>query len=67
MNQLTRLVSIAVLSFTLAGCTPILRTHGNMVEDDRLSQITPGVSRQADVASILGTPSAEGTFNPNEW
>lgn len=51
----------------LAGCSPITRTHGNMVEADRLQQINPGVTRQADVVALLGTPSAEGTFNPNEW
>lgn len=55
------------LVFALFACTPIVRTHGNMVETDRLQQVNPGVSRQADVAALLGTPTAEGTFNPNEW
>ena len=67
MNTMMRITSTVSLCAVLAGCSPVVRTNGNMVEDDRLSQITPGVSRQADVSSILGTPSAEGTFNPNEW
>lgn len=60
------LFTLALL-LALAACSPITRTHGNMVTEDNLRQINPGVSRQADVAALLGTPSAEGTFNPNEW
>lgn len=62
-----RIVTPLALLLCLGACSPIVRTNGNMVEDDKLGQITPGVSRQADVAAVLGTPSAEGTFNPNEW
>lgn len=53
--------------FALAACSPITRTHGNMVDAENLKQVNVGVSRQADVVALLGTPSAEGTFNPNEW
>ncbi len=58
--------TIALL-LALTACSPITRTHGNLISDDNLKQINPGVSRQADVAALLGTPSAEGTFDPNEW
>lgn len=57
----------ALCACLLAGCAPIVRTHGSRVDADRLAQIQPGVSRQADVAALLGTPSAEGTFDPNAW
>lgn len=58
---------VVMLGLSLTACAPIVRTHGNSVTENELSQIQTGVSRQADVAAVLGTPSAEGTFNPNEW
>lgn len=62
-----RLLVTLPLLLALAACSPVTRTHGNMVSDNDLGQIHPGVSRQADVVAVLGTPSAEGTFDPNEW
>lgn len=62
-----KLLALTLLPLCLSACSPIVRTHGNMVTDIELSQIHPGVSRQPDVVAVLGTPTAEGTFNPNEW
>jgi len=62
-----RLIIPSALVLALAGCSPVVRTHGNRVDPERLAQVQVGVSRQSDVAALLGTPSAEGTFNPNEW
>lgn len=67
MMSFSRPALLASLLLGLAACSPVVRTHGNMVDPERLSQIHTGVSRQADVAALLGTPTAEGTFNPNEW
>lgn len=38
-----------------------------MVDDQRLSQIKQGVSTKEDVLSALGTPSAAGTFDDQNW
>lgn len=63
-----KLIATTSILLSLAACAPIVRSHGNFgVTDDQLSQIHPGVSQQFDVAAILGTPSAEGTFDPNQW
>lgn len=62
-----RFLPALLLIPALVACSPVTRTHGNMVSDNDLEQIHAGVSRQADVAAVLGTPSSEGTFNPNEW
>ncbi|WP_198378730.1 outer membrane protein assembly factor BamE [Neoroseomonas rubea] len=47
------------------GPDPILR--GNHVDADRLSQITPGVQTRSDVEALLGSPSARGTFDDDNW
>lgn len=41
--------------------------RGHAVEEEALAQITPGVSSRADVETLLGSPSATGTFDSNVW
>lgn len=60
----------ALLALTLAStaCSPIVRTNGSMFDTDTLTQLQPGVSRDSDVAALLGTPTTESTFDPrHEW
>ena len=69
-----RLPAILLLAGLLGGCAwlgerigpdPIER--GNRVDPDRLSQITPGVQTRNDVEQILGSPTARGTFDEDNW
>lgn len=63
-----RLLAGAALAVgLLSACGPQVTTHGHMVEERRLSQIQVGVSSRNDVAGILGTPSATGTFDEDVW
>ena len=62
-----KLFAMGLLISTTAACSPIVAVHGNFVEPERLEQIHEGISRKADVADILGTPTATGTFDPNTW
>ncbi len=62
-----KLFAIGLLISTAAACTPIVAIHGNFVERERLEQVHEGISRKADIADILGTPTATGTFDPNTW
>ena len=41
--------------------------RGNRVDSDELKQLVPGTSTQADVTSLLGSPTARGTFDQNSW
>lgn len=63
-----------LLVLALGGCAwlnerigpdPVAR--GNRVDPERLSQITPGVQTRADVEALLGSPSARGTFDDDNW
>jgi outer membrane protein assembly factor BamE (lipoprotein component of BamABCDE complex) len=47
------------------GPDPIMR--GNHVDAERLNQITPGVQTRSDVEALLGSPSARGTFDDDNW
>ena len=41
--------------------------RGNRLDAELLRQITPGVQTRQDVQSILGSPSASGTFDQEHW
>jgi outer membrane protein assembly factor BamE (lipoprotein component of BamABCDE complex) len=63
-----------ILVVLLAGCgwvtdrlgpPPVER--GNRVDAERLQQITPGVQTRNDVEALLGSPTARGTFDDDNW
>ncbi|WP_198370907.1 outer membrane protein assembly factor BamE [Roseomonas rosulenta] len=47
------------------GPAPVER--GNRVDAERLGQITPGVQTRNDVEALLGSPTARGTFDEDNW
>jgi outer membrane protein assembly factor BamE (lipoprotein component of BamABCDE complex) len=54
----------------LGGCSllfPPPQVRGNRVDATELQQLKPGTSTQTDVASLLGSPTAKGTFDQNNW
>lgn len=56
-----------VITLSLTACTKRVDIHGNVVKQSQLDRIQIGTHSQRDVASILGSPSASGTFNQNRW
>jgi outer membrane protein assembly factor BamE (lipoprotein component of BamABCDE complex) len=62
----TALAGLAV-PLLLAGCTPIVANRGNMLDEDRIAQVKPGVSSKNDVFEALGSPSVVSTFDDNTW
>ena len=51
----------------LAGCTPIVANRGNMLDEDRITQVKAGSSSKNDVFEALGSPSIVSTFDDNTW
>lgn len=64
-NTHTALIAAALL--TVTACTPTTATRGNLVEDFRLSEITPGVSTRTNVLKSLGSPTTTAPFDDNVW
>ncbi len=75
-----RAAAIGLLAvLTLGGCQymPTLpgadlfaaprQIRGSVIEEEQVGQITVGVSSRDDVQALLGSPSATGTFDDNEW
>jgi outer membrane protein assembly factor BamE (lipoprotein component of BamABCDE complex) len=51
----------------LPACSPIITTHGNMLPESKLKQVTPNVSTRADVMSYWGPPTTVSAFDNNTW
>ena len=57
----------ALAAALLAGCTPIVHQQGHVRDAEVLAQIEPGEQTREEVARMLGTPSAVGTFDDSRW
>lgn len=54
----------------LSACSAIDAPHqlrGNRVDADLIKELVPGTSTRADATSLLGSPSARGSFDDNTW
>lgn len=54
-------------ALALSACTPTTATRGNIVEDFRMAEITPGVSSRTNVLKSLGSPTTKAPFDDNVW
>jgi outer membrane protein assembly factor BamE (lipoprotein component of BamABCDE complex) len=55
------------ISLAAAGCTPIIANRGNLLDEDRITQVKTGTSSKNDVFEALGSPSVVSTFDDNTW
>lgn len=67
MPVLANSLRAILVAAALAGCTPIVSTHGQTPDPDVLAEIEPGRSSRTTVEEKLGTPSTRGVFDPNVW
>ena len=59
--------SLCFTAFSLNACTPTQATRGNIVEDFRMAELTPGVSTRTNVLKSLGSPTTTAPFDDNVW
>lgn len=65
-----RAVAALAAMLALPGCAVFSdqpHYRGIAVTQDELSQLTPGVSSQADVQAVLGPPTVQEVFDNNKW
>ena len=51
----------------LPACSPIVSTHGNLLSESKIKQVTAGSSTSADVVSYWGPPTTVSAFDNNTW
>ena len=61
------LLGCALAAALLAGCAPQVHQQGHVRDAEALAEIKPGVQTREEVARLLGTPSAVGTFEDTHW
>ena len=61
------LLGCALAAALLAGCAPQVHQQGHVRDAEALAEIKPGVQTREEVARLLGTPSAVGTFEDTRW
>jgi outer membrane protein assembly factor BamE (lipoprotein component of BamABCDE complex) len=67
LHRLTIVAGAAVLLAWTAGCAPTRSVQGFIAAESQIAALTPGTDTQATVLQALGSPTAVGTFNPNNW
>lgn len=67
MLKLLKIVTVLILSITLAACLyrPNIQ-QGNVITSDMLAQVKPGMTAE-QVRYVLGTPVLVNTFDPSRW
>ena len=67
MKKICALLPVLIISAALMACTPTQTNRGNIVEDFRMREITPGVSSRNNVLKSLGSPTTTAPFDDNVW
>jgi outer membrane protein assembly factor BamE (lipoprotein component of BamABCDE complex) len=62
-----RLALLGGLCLLSAACSGVEELRGNEPDPDKVLAVNPGIDTRQQVAQLLGTPSATGTFDPNTW
>ena len=57
----------AACAAALAGCEPIVTTHGYAPPEARLAEVEPGVDGAESVERKIGRPSTSGVIRANVW
>lgn len=66
----TRILRSAVLILcvgSMAGCTPLYRTHGYAPTDEDLADIVVGVDTKDTVDDVIGAPSSSGVLRDSGY
>ena len=67
MRRMRGVVLAAVLGATLAGCEPVVRSHGYAPDEALLAQLAVGQDTRATVAEKIGRPVTDSPFDDEGW
>ncbi|MEM9781485.1 MAG: outer membrane protein assembly factor BamE [Pseudomonadota bacterium] len=64
---LTHIAVTAAAGLALAGCSPVITSHGYAPPDELVQQIVPEVDTRGSVRRKIGQPGATGVFTDEGW
>ena len=62
-----RISTIALAAVLASGCASNRAHKGAVIDPQVASAIQPGVDNKASVQKLLGTPTFQAQFTPNDW
>lgn len=66
-RHVARGVLAALLIVGATACSPVVATRGNLIDDERFTQVAVGRSNVNDVARVFGSPTTVSTFDRRTW
>lgn len=67
MKNVKLTLATLISLMAICACTPTQATRGNIVEDFRIAEVTPGISTKTNVLNSLGSPTTQAPFDENVW
>jgi len=64
---LFKVSTIALAALLASGCATNRAHKGAVIDPQLATAIQPGVDNKASVTKLLGTPTLQGQFTPNDW
>ena len=61
------LAGVIACAALVAGCSPVVRTHGYAPPAEELADLRVGLDTRASVASKIGRPAGTGVFTDDGW
>jgi len=58
---------VSSIVFLTTGCSADVSVRGNTVNQEKLTQIKPGIQDRGGVQKLLGSPTNVATFNGETW
>lgn len=58
---------IGALVLGVPACTPIVKNHGYILNEEDLKQLETGKQNQTQVRQLMGSPSTVANFNGETW
>lgn len=67
MRKGVRAIGWMAVGLALAGCAPVMETHGYTPIPEALARIEVGLDTRSSVQSKIGRPASTGTFDNSGW
>lgn len=67
IKTLTLLSAAGLALATLNACTPVVKTHGNIVTADLETEIKPNETTRSDILAMFGSPTTKSVLSDLVW
>lgn len=67
MNHARLTPLVLLFALILTACTPIVRNHGYVPDDQSLSSVVVGRTTRDELPALIGTPTAQGVLTGSTW